>query len=419
MQHSTLRKTLHPKTRACFATYSWSACRLCPFQSSAPHVVQVAPKIMIPSHPTMTDSAASEAGRDVWFLNGPTRPGEGPRHVAVEVEPFTVGRKSSVSLMLGFKTVSGCHATLWIEDGSLWIKDLGSTNGTFVNGQRISQPVRLGEEDLVHFAEALFRIRRQSVHSSISSTIAQNVCDQALALVQFDRLMTERLVVPHYQPIVSMQDESLLGFEILGRGRVFGLESVNAMFEAASQLNLEVALSQMLRWEGVRVGRDLLGDPVLFVNTHPSELAHDGLESSLVRLREMAGSTPLVLEIHESAVTNPQQLLKLRGHLELLDIKLAYDDFGSGQARLSELVQARPEYVKFDMSLIQGIERASTEQQHMLETLVRMVRDLEIKALAEGIENEREADFCRSIGFDLAQGFYFGRPVPIDSASDR
>lgn len=211
----------------------------------------------------------------------------------------------------------------------------------------------------------------------------------------------------------------MLGFEILGRGRVFGLESINAMFEAASQLNLEVALSQMLRWEGVRVGRALPEDPVLFVNTHPLELVHDGLESSLARLREMAGSTSLVLEIHESAVTNPQRLERLQKQLVDLDIKLAYDDFGAGQARLSELVQARPEYVKFDMSLIQGIESSSTERQHMLEALVRMVRDLDIRALAEGIETDREAEFCRSIGFDLAQGFYFGRPVPIDTASDR
>ncbi len=375
--------------------------------------------MMVVPQQSISDNASPDVGNAVWFLHGPSSPGEGARPIAVENDPFTVGRKSSSSLILGFNTVSSLHATLWIEEGSLWIKDLDSTNGTFVNGQRISQPVQLGEEDLVHFAEALFRIRRQSVHTSVSSTIAQNVCDQALALVQFDRLMAERLVIPHYQPIVSMRDGSMLGFEILGRGRVFGLESVNAMFEAASQLNLEVALSQMLRWEGVRVGRGLPEDPVLFVNTHPSELVHDGLESSLVRLREMAGSTSLVLEIHESAVTNPQRLAQLQTQLEDLDIKLAYDDFGAGQARLSELVQARPEYVKFDMSLIQGIESSSTERQHMLEALVRMVRDLDIRALAEGIETEREAEFCRSIGFDLAQGFYFGRPVPIDSASDR
>ncbi|QDS86772.1 Oxygen sensor protein DosP [Rosistilla ulvae] len=362
---------------------------------------------------------SGEIGSDVWFLSGPTRPGDVSRYIPVEEEPFVVGRKANVNLTLGYNTVSSAHASLWTEEGQLWLQDLGSTNGTFVNGQRISQPVRLGEEDLVHFAEALFRIRRQSVGASMSGTIPQNVCDQALALVQFDRLMSERLVVPHFQPIVQMADSEMLGFEILGRGRVFGLESVGAMFEAASQLNLEVDLSQMLRWEGVRVGRSLPQCPVLFVNTHPAELANDGLEASLEQLRDMAGSTRLVLEIHESAVTNPELLSLLQTKLQSLGIGLAYDDFGAGQARLSELVQARPEFVKFDMSLIRGIDTASPERQRMLEALVKMVRELDIQALAEGIESKAEAEFCQSIGFDLAQGYYFGRPVPIESATDR
>ncbi|QDV67018.1 Oxygen sensor protein DosP [Rosistilla carotiformis] len=366
-----------------------------------------------------TNPLSTEIGSDVWFLSGPTRPGDVSRFIPVEEEPFVVGRKPNVNLTLGYNTVSSAHASLWTEEGQLWLQDLGSTNGTFVNGQRVTQPVRLGEEDLVHFAEALFRIRRQSIGASMSGTIPQNVCDQALALVQFDRLMSERLVVPHFQPIVRMSDNEMLGFEILGRGRVFGLESVGAMFEAASQLNLEVDLSQMLRWEGVRVGRSLPQCPVLFVNTHPAELANEGLEASLELLRDMAGSTRLVLEIHESAVTNPELLSQLQSKLQSLGIGLAYDDFGSGQARLSELVQARPEFVKFDMSLIRGIDTASPERQRMLEALVKMVRDLDIQALAEGIESKAEAEFCQQIGFDLAQGYYFGRPVPIESATDR
>ncbi|QDV55007.1 EAL domain-containing protein [Rosistilla oblonga] len=366
-----------------------------------------------------TNKPPADVGSDVWFLSGPTRPGDVSRYIPVEEEPFVVGRKPNVNLTLGYNTVSSAHASLWTEEGQLWLQDLGSTNGTFVNGQRISQPVRLGEEDLVHFAEALFRIRLQSIGASTSGTIPQNVCDQALALVQFDRLMSERLVVPHFQPIVRMSDNEMLGFEILGRGRVFGLESVGAMFEAASQLNLEVDLSQMLRWEGVRVGRSLPQCPVLFVNTHPAELANDGLETSLELLRDMAGSTRLVLEIHESAVTNPELLCQLQAKLQALGIGLAYDDFGSGQARLSELVQARPEFVKFDMSLIRDIDTASPERQRMLEALVKMVRDLDIQALAEGIESKAEAEFCMQVGFDLAQGFYYGRPVPIEAATDR
>ncbi len=352
---------------------------------------------------------------DVWFLSGPTQPGEAVLHSPIDGNPYIVGRKTGVSLKLQFRTVSGNHASLWVEDGTLFLKDLGSTNGTYINGTRVDREttVRVSEEDLIHFAEAPFRVRRQSPTGMTAGTIAENVCDQALALVQFDRLMSERLVKPHFQPIVLIDDGKLIGFEILGRGSVFGLESVAAMFQAAEQLNLEVELSRLLRWEGIRVGRDLPERPTLFVNTHPREMEDgQGLIESLRNVREMTGNTDLVLEIHESAVTNPALMQSLHSALKDLDIQLAYDDFGSGQARLAELIEARPDFVKFDISLIREIDRADDNRRRMLSSLVQMVRDLDIKSLAEGIETKEEAEVCKELGFDLAQGFFFGRPSP-------
>jgi EAL domain-containing protein (putative c-di-GMP-specific phosphodiesterase class I) len=352
---------------------------------------------------------------DVWFLSGPTQPGEAVLHAPIDGNPYIVGRKTGVSLKLQFRTVSGNHASMWVDGGVLFLRDLGSTNGTFVNGERIEkdQTVRVAEEDLIHFAEAPFRVRRQSPTGVTHGTIAENVCDQALALVQFDRLMSERLVKPHFQSIVDLEDASSIGFEILGRGSVFGLESVGAMFHAAEQLSLEVELSQLLRWEGIRVGRDLPDRPTLFVNTHPREMEDaPGLIESLQKVREMTGNTDLVLEIHESSVTNPALMQSLHSAMRDLNILLAYDDFGAGQARLAELIEARPDFVKFDISLIRGIDSASEQRRRMMETLVQMVRDLDIRALAEGIETLEEAEACKQLGFDLAQGFFYGRPSP-------
>ena len=170
-----------------------------------------------------------------------------------------------------------------VRSGRLYLQDLGSTNGTYVNGKRVTDEVRLEEEDLIHFAEAPFRVLRQSPTGQSNGTIARNVCDEALALVQFDRMMSQRLVRPHFQVIVDLSTEESVGFEVLGRGSVFGLESVGAMFQAAEQLNLEVELSRLLRWEGIRVGQELPGQPALFVNTHPKEMSDSvGLIDSLV-----------------------------------------------------------------------------------------------------------------------------------------
>ena len=102
-----------------------------------------------------------------------------------------------------------------------------------------------------------------------------------------------------------------------------------------------------------------------------------------------------------------------------MKIGLAYDDFGAGQSRLNELAQCPPDYLKFDMSLMRGIDAASPQRQRLLATLVKMVRDLGIHSVAEGVETPAEADACRQMGFDLGQGFFYGRPAPpIGSKSD-
>lgn len=356
------------------------------------------------------------AQKNLWFLCGPTASGETIQHVPIDDSPFVVGRGNGISLRLQYRTVSGNHAALWIEDGQLMVKDLDSTNGTYVNGKRIDRPMRVSDEDLIHFAEAPFRIRRQSTTQYVSGTLHEDVCDQALALVQFDRLMSKRLVIPHFQPIVRIDTAQIIGHEILGRGKVFGLESISSMFSAAAQLSLEVELSQLLRWEGVRIGRNLCEDPLLFVNTHPKEMLGGGLLDSLLALRQMAGDVGIVLEIHEAAITCVNSLNELSRQLADLNIEMAYDDFGAGQARLAEIAGARPKYVKFDIGLIHGIDTAEENRLKMLGTLVNMVKDLGILALAEGVETAEEAATCRELGFELAQGFYYGYPAPASSS---
>lgn len=326
--------------------------------------------------------------------------------------PFTIGRRPGCSLQLNFKTVSGNHAELTIEGGRLWVNDLRSTNGTYVNGRRITQPTQLHEEDLLQFADLAFRVK-SAARSASCQTMQVDMCDRALALVQFDRLMENRLVTPFYQPIIDMKNGQFRGYEVLARSRLFGLESCAAMFDAASRLNMEVELSRMLRWEGVREGLNLPNNSMLFVNTHPLEIRSEGLVDSMATARQLSSEVPIILEVHEAAITDPREMRELRAHLKELNIGIAYDDFGAGQTRLSELVEAPPDYLKFDISMVHGIDKAPPERQKMLASLVRMALDLGVNPLAEGIETAGEADACRDLGFLTAQGYHFGRPAPV------
>lgn len=354
---------------------------------------------------------AVAAPKSIWFLVGCLRQGEPASHLPIHSSPFSIGRSPKALLCLPHETVSSLHAEIIQQDGTVVIRDLGSTNGTFLNGDRI-EAAELCENDLVQFGDTAFRALQQDSDATSGVTATEDVYDQALALVQFDRLLHEGAAIPQYQPIVDLQaGNKIIGYEALGRSSVVGLETPTKMFDAARRLSLERELSAMLRWRAIEESVHFETVPHLFLNTHPAEFEKD-IAEPLTRARAMCGKQPLTLEIHERVFTSLDAMYSLRDVLRALDISLAYDDFGSGQDRLRELAVCPPDYIKFDMALIRGIDKAATSKQQLVEGLVEMVRDLNVISLAEGIETSEEMTWCRQTGFDLAQGFLFGRPCP-------
>jgi EAL domain-containing protein (putative c-di-GMP-specific phosphodiesterase class I) len=354
--------------------------------------------------------AALATKRVTWLLSGQLADDQPLRNIRVDSSRFLVGRKPEASLCIPSPTVSREHAELTVVDRELLLRDLGSTNGTYINGTRVQLPCTVRHGDLLQFGQVVFRAVQQSTDSG-PKTIQDDSCDRALALIQFDQLMTQRAVTPHFQPIVGMGDRSVLGYEVLARSRFFGLKDPHSMFAAARVLNLEGELSRIFREEGIRTGKILPAGSTLFVNTHPAEIEDlELLIFSLGELRQLEPERPIVLEIHEAAVTCGEQMRTLRTALNELRIGLAYDDFGAGQARLVELVDVPPDYLKFDMKLVQNLQSASADRRRMLESLVKMVHELGITPLAEGIETAGDHEACRQVGFELGQGFFYGYP---------
>jgi hypothetical protein len=89
--------------------------------------------------------------------------------------------------------------------------------------------------------------------------------------------------------------------------------------------------------------------------------------------------------------------------------RLAYDDFGSGQARLKELFEVPPDVLKFDLKFVQGLPFTTAQHRATIQSLIRIVKDLNVVPLAEGVETVDEASVCFDLGFELAQGYLFGR----------
>jgi len=342
----------------------------------------------------------------------------------VAVLPFRVGRRSDSNLVLMSSRVSHLHAELHRESDGLWIVDLDSTNGTFVNGERISGPRRVAHGDVLHFGDQEFRLVVHEVPAigggadDDPDTSTKELSDVGHPsrffehAAQLREMMSRRLVHARFQPIVRLGDGVVVGYEILGRGLLGGDEaSAGFLFRVAESLDLEVELSGMMRERGIEEARRLPRDLSLFLNTHPAELRGERrFTAALEQLRRRFPDRGLVLEIHERAVADLASFARLRRAMAELGIEIAFDDFGTGQARLLELIDVDPSYVKFDRAWISDIDGASARRRTLVERLVRMVREMGITAAAEGVETEGEAEACRELGFDLAQGYYFGRP---------
>lgn len=363
----------------------------------------------------------SDTMSNEWFLSGQTSENGPVIQIPIHSDSFTIGRQTGSTLQLQVGSVSSNHAEIRPNpDGaSLTLRDLNSTNGTFVNGVQVRGEVSLYEGDLVQFASLVFRVQANAARKESNTvSVSGALHDRALSMMQFDRLINEGGVYPHYQPLVTLDNQETFAYEILGRSKLFGLQTPDKMFYAASQLNLEAELSEVFRFQGIMKACEVLPSFNLFVNTHPKELGKPRLYESLKELRATAPDLKITLEIHEGATTDLRMMLELRAVLDSLDMKLAFDDFGVGQARLVELAEVRPEYLKFDMQLTKNLEHAPAKRQEVVRLFAKMVRDLGIKTLAEGVETEACHQMLLDMGFDMGQGFYYGKPMSIKFYQD-
>lgn len=326
--------------------------------------------------------------------------------------PFQIGRLTENDLKLMDPTVSSRHAELFKSDGQLLVRDLKSTNGSFVNGHRVNEtPAPLKNGDFLQLGNVRMQVLLQDQMDS-PNTVSIDVSNTFSAYTHFDELLTGAGIIPHFQPVMNLGTKEIIGFEILARSSFPGLETPLDMFRIAAERDQQSELSRILREVGVDTGAQL-GDTTMYINTHPNELNDQHLIASLDKLRQSHPELSMILEVHEAAVTSPEYLRELNGKLKELGIGLAYDDFGAGQARLVELCEALPEVIKFDLKLISGLDQASEDRLKVVRTLVNMVLDLGVTPLAEGIETEAVAEVCSEIGIVLGQGYLLGRPAPV------
>jgi diguanylate cyclase (GGDEF)-like protein/PAS domain S-box-containing protein len=259
------------------------------------------------------------------------------------------------------------------------------------------------------------------------------VFNEALHLAAKDRLRLEtdlRHAVEEasfglqYQPIVSLVDGSVIGFEALVRWRhpVWGLVPPDQFIQVAEETGLILPIGRWVLSEACektrKWQREHPSNPPLAINVNLSRrqlLQADLLEQVRAILhRTGLPAESLRLEITESAILeNPDTAVELLRHLKSLNIGLCVDDFGTGYSSLSSLQQFPVNILKIDRSFIRGMGPEG-ERDEIVRAVVGLAHSLHMKVVAEGVETEGQLDRLRAMSCDYGQGYLLSHALDAE-----
>jgi diguanylate cyclase (GGDEF)-like protein/PAS domain S-box-containing protein len=229
----------------------------------------------------------------------------------------------------------------------------------------------------------------------------------------------DQLVI-HYQPIVSLKNSTLIGFEALVRWRhpEFGLISPKDFIPVAEetgqiltigQVVLEAACNQARLWQTKFPEANLF----VSVNLSVKQFNQPSLVEDISRLLAESKIAPrlLKLEITETAFTeNIEAAVELLNRLRSLGVQLSIDDFGTGYSSLSYLQRFPIDTLKIDRSFVnQMIE--NEENLEIVRTIVSLAQNLNLDVVAEGVETKDQLALLRQLNCENGQGFFFSNPL--------
>jgi len=241
------------------------------------------------------------------------------------------------------------------------------------------------------------------------------------------RSLEERQFLLYYQPIYSLADRTLTGFEALVRRRRpdGGIDLPGEFIHIAEETGLIVPLGNLVMAEACTAlgqwSKDMAASTKfsLAVNLSGKQFSQPDLVKQTVKSLRETGADParLRLEITESVLMdNPESALaKLRG-LREMGITIGIDDFGTGYSSLSYLQRFPIDCLKVDRGFVSDMDDHGNRI--IVRSVVNLAHSLGLEVVAEGIETPRQEALLKEFGCDYGQGFLYARPLPHATASE-
>ena len=233
----------------------------------------------------------------------------------------------------------------------------------------------------------------------------------------------EDQITPHFQPLVSLKDGRVRGYEILARWThaTRGPIPPDQFIPAAEASGAICDLTFNLLRKACKETAGLDGALHLSLNVSPVQLEEPEFAQKLLKVLADAGFDPSRLEIELTEAALVTDLAAARQVVEALQkkgVRVALDNFGTGHASLTQLRQLPFDMLKIDRSFVRAMS-ADKEAAIMVRTIISMAKSLSLAVVAEGVETAEQARTLAGLGCDMAQGYYFGRAAAVAEARRR
>ncbi|MBO5239033.1 MAG: GGDEF domain-containing protein [Lachnospiraceae bacterium] len=235
-----------------------------------------------------------------------------------------------------------------------------------------------------------------------------------------ETIIKDQLITPVFQPIVSLQDGSVFGFEALSRITQDGLfANVEDMFRYAEHTNNIWNLEQVCRRAILRAisqQKDSFDSyhAKLFINVNPKVLHDDKFQAGFTReytSRYGINTDRITFEVTErERVQDEESFTNAINHYKLQDYQIAIDDVGVAYSGLNRICSLTPNYIKLDTALVRNVHNNPTKYA-LIKGLVEFSVNSGTRLIAEGIETQKELAVLIDLGVQYGQGFYLARPA--------
>ncbi|ADI00350.1 sensor domain-containing protein [Salisediminibacterium selenitireducens] len=326
---------------------------------------------------------------------------------ATPEESLQLGNKIASAISMAFD-ISGFDAFITVSIGISHHPDHGKDLNTLIKKS----------DNAMYFAKKMGRNNVQMFNEEINTLSTKNLKLESLLYKALER--DEFLL--HYQPQYDAKTNRISGVEALIRwdNEELGMISPADFIPLAEETGLIVPIGEWVMRTACHQNKawqdEGLPPMVMSVNLSIRQFYQPDLPQVIGKILEESGMAPelLELEITESMAMHADSAISILKQLKQLGVRIAIDDFGTGFSSLNHLKKFPLDHLKIDRSFVDDICLGS-EEQDIVKTIIMLAHNLNLRVVAEGVENDLQQQFLKDHRCDVFQGFHFSKPVIRDA----